>query len=68
LFSCHVLEFLDSFIDYYILLKDGEIVERGEPHGSLHDVYLNHLEKDTVSLPFDKTSVSTQAAPDPPHL
>jgi ABC-type multidrug transport system ATPase subunit len=57
LFSCHVIEFLDNFLDYYILLKDGEIIESGEAkgNGSLRELYLNHIEKDTLSLPFDKT-------------
>ena len=30
LFSCHVIEFLDNFIDYYILLKDGDVIKEGE--------------------------------------
>jgi ABC-2 type transport system ATP-binding protein len=54
LFSCHVLEFLDNFADYYILLKDGEIAEKGDAKeiGSLRELYLNHINKDSVSIPF----------------
>jgi ABC-type multidrug transport system ATPase subunit len=57
LFSCHVIEFLDNFVDYYILLKDGKIIESGETsgNGSLRELYLNHIEKDNLSFPFDKT-------------
>ncbi|MDR0669175.1 MAG: ABC transporter ATP-binding protein, partial [Treponema sp.] len=54
LFSCHVIEFLEDFADYYILLKDGNVVEEMEANGtgSPHELYLNHADKDSLSLPF----------------
>lgn len=52
LFSCHVIEFLDNFIDYYVLLKDGEIIERGETkeNNSLRELYLSYINKDTLNF------------------
>jgi ABC-type multidrug transport system ATPase subunit len=54
LFSCHVIEFLDNFIDYYVLLKDGSIIEKGETKDSpsLHELYLNHANKNVMTFPF----------------
>jgi ABC-type multidrug transport system ATPase subunit len=55
LFSCHVIEFLDNFIDYYILLKEGSVIEKGEAknNGSWYALYLNHIGNDRLSLPFN---------------
>jgi ABC-type multidrug transport system ATPase subunit len=57
LFSCHVIEFLDNFIDYYILLKEGSVIEKGEAGNSpsLNELYLNHVDKDSLEL-FGKFS------------
>jgi ABC-type multidrug transport system ATPase subunit len=54
LFSCHVIEFLENFIDYYILLKDGSVIEKGETKDlfSLSELYLKHTDKDSFSMPF----------------
>jgi ABC-type multidrug transport system ATPase subunit len=59
LFSAHVIEFLDNFVDYYILLKDGEVIEKGEAkgNGSLEKLYLKHINNDNLSLPFDSVCV-----------
>ncbi|MDR0731929.1 MAG: hypothetical protein LBF63_09685 [Treponema sp.] len=56
LFSCHVIEFLEDFADCCILLKDGEIAGETEAKGkgSLHELYLNHVDKDNLSLPFQQ--------------
>jgi ABC-2 type transport system ATP-binding protein len=55
LFSCHVIEFLDDFADYYILLKDGELIEEvdAQKTRSLYELYLKHIDQDTISFPFD---------------
>jgi ABC-type multidrug transport system ATPase subunit len=54
LFSCHVIEFLDNFIDYYILLKDGTVIEKGEARNlsSLSELYIKHFNGDNDSFPF----------------
>jgi ABC-type multidrug transport system ATPase subunit len=54
LFSCHVIEFLDNFIDRYILLKDGNVIEKGEAGNlsSLSDLYLKHFNEDNGYFPF----------------
>jgi ABC-type multidrug transport system ATPase subunit len=54
LFSCHVIEFLDNFIDYYVLLKEGSVIEKGEVKNSppLNELYLSHVDNDNLSLPF----------------
>jgi ABC-type multidrug transport system ATPase subunit len=56
LFSCHVIEFLDNFVDYYVLLKDGSVVEQGEVKNlpSLREVYLGYADHNSLSLPFEK--------------
>jgi len=55
LFSCHVIEFLDGFIDTCILIKDGEIAENTEIQNiaSLEKLYLGHLPQDVLSSPFE---------------
>ena len=54
LFSCHVIEFLDNFIDHCVLLKDGRVVENTAIQNirSLEELYLGHLPQDTFSSPF----------------
>ncbi|GHV33495.1 ABC transporter ATP-binding protein [Spirochaetia bacterium] len=54
LFSCHVIEFLDNFIDYCILLKDGRVVEEGETKGkgSLEELYRKHSDTEIAANPF----------------
>jgi ABC-type multidrug transport system ATPase subunit len=54
LFSCHVIEFLDNFIDYYILLKEGNVIDKGETVNlsSLKELYLKHFNGDNSSFPF----------------
>ena len=54
LFSCHVIEFLDGFIDHCILLKEGEVVENTAIQNipSLEKLYLGYLSSDILSSPF----------------
>jgi ABC-type multidrug transport system ATPase subunit len=55
LFSCHVLEFLDNFIDYCVLLKDGRVVEEGETkgNGTIEELYRKHSDTEIASNPFE---------------
>lgn len=55
LFSCHVIEFLENFIDYYILLKEGNVIDKGEAGNlsSLSELYLKHFNGDNSSFPFE---------------
>jgi ABC-type multidrug transport system ATPase subunit len=61
LFSCHVIEFLDNFVDHCVLLRDGEVAEDApaDSFGSLRELYLNHLDKNGLSLPFGMGSAQT---------
>jgi ABC-type multidrug transport system ATPase subunit len=54
LFSCHMIEFLDNFIDHCVLLKDGELAADApvKNFGTLRELYLNHIDKNDLSLPF----------------
>ncbi|MDR1399372.1 MAG: ABC transporter ATP-binding protein [Treponema sp.] len=56
LFSCHVLEFLNGFIDYCVLIKGGTIAESLEADkiASLEDLYLGYSDKQGVA--FDASS------------
>ena len=58
--TSHVAEFLDDFIDYFILLKNGKIVEENkrENIGSFKDVLLNHLDSQSLEVPFYDRSLS----------
>lgn len=50
LFSCHVLEFLNDFIDHCVLIQDGAIAESLEAGkiASLEELYLGHGNKQSV--------------------
>jgi len=63
LFSCHVIEFLDNFIDHCILLKEGEVVENTSMQNikSLEELYLGYLSQDTLLSPF--TNAGSDEAP-----
>jgi ABC-type multidrug transport system ATPase subunit len=52
LFSCHVIEFLDNFIDHCVLLKEGKVTENTSIGNiaSLEKLYLDHLPQDTLSV------------------
>jgi ABC-type multidrug transport system ATPase subunit len=54
LFSSHVIEFLEGFIDYCVLLRDGNVAEQGETKskGSLETLYMKHVDKDILANPF----------------
>jgi ABC-type multidrug transport system ATPase subunit len=54
LFSSHVIEFLDNFMDHCILLKDGEVMEDApvKSFGSLRELYVNHVDRNDLTLPF----------------
>jgi ABC-type multidrug transport system ATPase subunit len=53
--SCHVIEFLDNFIDYCIVLKDGSVVESAEVNGpkALQELYTRHIDERALRFPFD---------------
>jgi ABC-type multidrug transport system ATPase subunit len=55
IFSCHVIEFLDNFIDHCILLKDGNIAENKsmEHIDSLEKLYIGHIPENILALPFE---------------
>jgi ABC-type Na+ transport system ATPase subunit NatA len=55
LFSCHVIEFLDNFIDHCILLKEGTIAENKsiENIDSLEKLYIGHIPENIFALPFE---------------
>jgi len=55
LFSCHVIEFLDGFIDHCILIKEGEIAENTaiQNIASLEKLYLGYLPPDALVSPFE---------------
>ncbi|GHT54173.1 ABC transporter [Spirochaetia bacterium] len=54
IFSSHVIEFLDNFIDHCVLLKDGAIIEKKETggKGSLEALYMKYIDKEIVDVPF----------------
>jgi len=55
LFSCHVIEFLEGFIDHCILLKEGEVVENTGMQNipSLEKLYLRSMPQDILLSPFE---------------
>jgi len=54
LLSCHVIEFLENFIDYCILLKDGEVIEITEAKTthSLEELYAKHIDPNELKVPL----------------
>jgi ABC-type multidrug transport system ATPase subunit len=54
LLSCHVLEFLNNFIDYCVILQDGNIIESLETKNvkSLEELYIQHIDKDKIVYPL----------------
>lgn len=52
LLSSHVAEFMDDFIDYYVLLKDGHIAEQNEYKNinSLNELLLKHIDSSSLEL------------------
>jgi ABC-type multidrug transport system ATPase subunit len=54
LLSCHVIEFLNGFIDYCIIMQDGKIIEEQETKNikSLEELYIKHIEKNEIVYPF----------------
>ena len=54
LLSCHIIEFLNDFIDYCIIIQDGKIVEEQETKNikSLEELYIKHIEKDKIIYPL----------------
>ena len=54
LFSCHVIEFLDNFVDHCVLLQEGEVVENTgiQNISSLEKLFLNHLPQNILSFKF----------------
>ena len=56
LFSCHVIEFLDNFIDHCVLINEGKVVENTLMQNipSLEKLYLGYLHQDVLSSPFEQ--------------
>jgi ABC-type multidrug transport system ATPase subunit len=54
LISCHVLEFLDSFVDHCIILRDGCVAENIEMKNidSLEKIYIGHIPEENLAIPF----------------
>jgi len=54
LFSCHVIEFLNDFIDHCIILKEGNVVENIEIKNitSLEKLYISHNSQGDVNFSF----------------
>lgn len=54
LFSCHVIEFLENFIDYCIVLKDGKVAENREAAqiDSLEALYTNQIDTALLAAPY----------------
>jgi ABC-type multidrug transport system ATPase subunit len=54
LLSCHVIEFLNDFIDYCIIIQDGKIIEERETKNmkSLEELYIKHIEKNKIVYPL----------------
>ena len=54
LLSCHVIEFLENFIDCCILLKDGIVTENVETKNidDLESLYIKQIDKDSLKAPF----------------
>jgi len=52
LFSSHVIEFLNDFVDHCILLNEGNIIEDKDVKdiGSLETLFLNNLPKNILSI------------------
>ena len=53
IFSSHVIEFMNGFIDHCIILKEGNIVENTAMHNieSLEKLYLGYIPQYVLSLP-----------------
>jgi ABC-type multidrug transport system ATPase subunit len=54
LLSCHVIEFLNDFIDYCVIIQDGKIIEGQETKNikSLEELYIKHIDKNQIIYPF----------------
>jgi ABC-type multidrug transport system ATPase subunit len=52
LFSSHVIEFLNDFVDHCVLLREGNIIENKDMRdiGSLETLFLNNLPQDVLSI------------------
>ena len=54
LFSCHIIEFLDGFIDHCTILRDGCVAESTEMKNidSLEKLYIGHIPEENLTIPF----------------
>jgi ABC-type multidrug transport system ATPase subunit len=54
LLSCHVIEFLNGFIDCCIIMQDGKIAEERETRNilSLEELYIKHIDENRLVYPF----------------
>ena len=55
IFSSHVIEFLDNFIDHCVLLYEGEVIENNsiEDIGSLENLFLKNISDKNIELKFE---------------
>jgi len=55
LFSSHVIEFLEKFVDHCVLLNEGEVVENNNIKniGSLENLFLKYLSKDHMEINWE---------------
>jgi len=55
LFSCHVIEFLDGFIDHCTILRDGCVAESTEMKNidSLEKLYIGHIPQENLVMNFE---------------
>jgi ABC-type multidrug transport system ATPase subunit len=53
LLSCHVIEFLNNFIDYCIIIQDGKIIEEQEAKNikSIEALYIKHMDINKIVYP-----------------
>jgi len=54
LFSSHVIEFLDNFVDHCVLLHEGEVIENNDIQniGSLENLFIKNMPENELVLNF----------------
>jgi len=55
IFSSHVIEFLDNFVDHCVLLNEGEVIENNsiENIGSLEKLFIKNVSENNIELNFE---------------
>ena len=56
LFSSHVIEFLENFVDHCVLLHEGKVIENNDIKniGSLEKLFLKNLPEDDIVFKYAK--------------